>query len=36
MTIATVEQSDITTLDPESINKADVILVVNERVTKTY
>jgi uncharacterized iron-regulated protein len=36
MTIATVEQSDITTLDSESINKADVILVVNERVTKTY
>lgn len=36
MTIATVEQADVTSLDPESKGKADVILVVNERVTKTY
>lgn len=36
VTIATVEQKDITTLDKEHLNKADFILVIDEDVTKTY
>lgn len=36
ITIATVEQKDISKLDAESYNKADFILVIDEDVTKTY
>lgn len=36
MTIATVEQDQTDTLDEKSIRKADFVLVVNSRVTKTY
>lgn len=36
VTIATVEQKDITTLEKEHLNKADFILVIDEDVTKTY
>lgn len=36
VTIATVEQKDITKLEKEHYGKADFILVVDEDVTKTY
>lgn len=36
LTIATVEQADISRLEKEHLNKADFILVVDEDVTKTY
>ena len=36
ITIATVEQKDITKLEAEQYNKADFILVIDEDVTKTY
>lgn len=36
ITIATVEQKDISKLDAEHYNKADFILVIDEDVTKTY
>ena len=36
ITIATVEQKDITKLETENHNKADFILVIDEDVTKTY
>jgi uncharacterized iron-regulated protein len=36
VTIASVTQKDIDTLDAEFLNKADFILVVDEDVTKTY
>ena len=36
ITIATVEQKDITKLEAEHYNKADFILVIDEDVTKTY
>jgi len=36
ITIATVEQKDLTKLEPENYNKADYILVIDEDVTKTY
>ena len=36
VTIATVEQKDITKLEAEHYNKADFILVIDEDVTKTY
>ena len=36
ITIATVEQKDISKLEPEHYNKADFILVIDEDVTKTY
>lgn len=36
ITIATVEQKDITKLEDEHYNKADFILVIDEDVTKTY
>lgn len=36
VTIATVEQKDITTLEKEHLNKADFIIVIDEDVTKTY
>lgn len=36
VTIATVEQKDISKLALEHINKADFILVIDEDVTKTY
>ena len=36
VTIATVEQKDISKLNDEDYNKADFILVIDEDVTKTY
>ena len=36
ITIATVEQKDISKLEKEHYNKADYILVIDEDVTKTY
>jgi uncharacterized iron-regulated protein len=36
VTIATVEQKDISKLELEHFNKADFILVIDEDVTKTY
>ncbi len=36
ITIATVEQKDITKLEKENCNKANFILVIDEDVTKTY
>ena len=36
LTISTVEQDKIDVLDPEKFNKADFILVVPEKMTKTY
>ena len=36
LTIATVEQKDISKLESEHYNKADFILVIDEDVTKTY
>ena len=36
ITIATVEQKDISKLESEHYNKADFILVIDEDVTKTY
>ena len=36
VTIATVEQKDITKLEAEHYNKADFILVIDEDVTKTH
>jgi uncharacterized iron-regulated protein len=36
VTIATVEQKDITKLEKEHNNKADFIIVIDEDVTKTY
>ena len=36
ITIATVEQKDISKLEAENYNKADFILVIDEDVTKTY
>lgn len=36
VTIATVEQKDISKLELEHLNKADFILVIDEDVTKTY
>ena len=36
ITIATVEQNQLKTLEKEFINKADFILVVDEDMTKTY
>jgi uncharacterized iron-regulated protein len=36
MTISTVEQSQLEALDPSERGKADFILVVNDRVTRTY
>ena len=36
ITIATVEQKDITKLEAEHYNKADFMLVIDEDVTKTY
>ena len=36
VTIAMVEQKDITKLEAEHYNKADFILVIDEDVTKTY
>ena len=36
VTISTVEQKDLTKLEPENYNKADFILVIDEDVTKTY
>jgi uncharacterized iron-regulated protein len=36
ITIATVEQKDISKLEQENNSKADFILVVDEDVTKTY
>lgn len=36
ITIATVEQNDISKLEKEHYNKADYILVIDEDVTKTY
>ena len=36
VTIATVEQKDITKLEAEHYNKADFVLVIDEDVTKTY
>ncbi len=35
-TITTVEQDDLSSLEEKSVGKADYILVVNERVSKTY
>ena len=36
ITIATVEQKDISKLEKEHLNKADFILVIDEDATKTY
>lgn len=36
MTISTVEQSQLETLEKEHLNKADFILVIDEDMTKTY
>lgn len=36
LTIATVEQADVSKLEKEHYNKADFILVIDEDVTKTY
>jgi uncharacterized iron-regulated protein len=36
VTIATVEQKDVSKLEKEHLNKADFIIVVDEDVTKTY
>ena len=36
VTIATVEQKDISKLEKENLNKADFILVIDEDATKTY
>jgi uncharacterized iron-regulated protein len=36
VTIATVEQKDISRVEAEHLNKADFILVIDEDVTKTY
>jgi uncharacterized iron-regulated protein len=36
VTIATVEQADLNTLEAEHLKKADFILVVDQDVTKTY
>lgn len=36
LTISTVEQKDLKTLEKENYNKADYILVIDEDVTKTY
>jgi uncharacterized iron-regulated protein len=36
ITIATVEQKDVSKLEKEHYNKADFILVIDEDVTKTY
>ncbi len=36
ITISTVEQKDLATLEKENYNKADYILVIDEDVTKTY
>lgn len=36
VTIATVEQRDVSKLESEHFNKADFILVIDEDVTKTY
>lgn len=36
VTIATVEQKDISKVEAEHLNKADFILVIDEDVTKTY
>ncbi len=36
VTIATVEQKDISKVEEEHLNKADFILVIDEDVTKTY
>lgn len=36
VTIATVEQADVSKLEKENLKKADFILVIDENVTKTY
>ena len=36
VTISTVEQKDLDTLEPENYYKADYILVIDEEITKTY
>lgn len=36
MTISTVEQSDVQSLDPQHKGRADYIIVVDEHMTKTY
>jgi membrane protease subunit (stomatin/prohibitin family) len=36
ITIATVEQKELSKLEQEHYNKADFILVIDEDVTKTY
>jgi uncharacterized iron-regulated protein len=36
ITVATVEQKDISKLEQENYNKADYIIVIDEDVTKTY
>ena len=36
ITIATVEQNEVSKLETEHLNKADFILVVDEEMTKTY
>lgn len=36
LTIATIEQKDISRFNKEELNKADFILVIDEDVTKTY
>lgn len=36
ITIATVTQSSINSLDKQYLNKADFILVIDEDVTRTY
>ena len=36
ITIATVEQKEVSKLEREHFNKADFILVIDEDVTKTY
>jgi uncharacterized iron-regulated protein len=36
LTISTVEQKDLETLEDEHLNKANFIIVVNQNMTKTY
>lgn len=36
VTIATVEQNEVSTLEKEHVNKADFILVIDAEMTKTY
>lgn len=36
MTITTIEQEDVSTMDDTAIGKADFIIVANKNVTKTY